>query len=330
MSDKERDEVAVLAVATTRVDREEHRSLEEMIFDTVTEVLGKAGMSRDDLESIVVSGNDEIDGRVISIMTGAGPAAGVGHDVTMIASSADHALSYGYLRILAGQDDRVLVVGWAKPSESVSSTRVELMGAEPYVLRQVGMSEAVAAGLQASKLRGADYRPEGSVVAWPLTADELPAEADSVHAIIIGREGSFDPGQELAWIASTAWSTSSYELGERDLSDLSSLDSALARVEQRDPKAAPGNWTGAEIGAASEAVVEHVVQQLQLDPAKTNASGRLSQVGTSPYVTGLNRMVAAIERVVESNEQELIAGIGFHGFASQAASVVVFSSEKLV
>lgn len=136
-----RPRVAVLSIRREATPREESRSLEEMIFGVAHDALADAGLSQAEVDGVVLSGNDQSDGRVISCMTSAGPAGGVDKDVTMIASSGEHALVYGWLRLRSGQGDTVLVIGWGKPSEGVDPDFAELVSAEPYVLRAIGMNE---------------------------------------------------------------------------------------------------------------------------------------------------------------------------------------------
>ena len=322
-------------MSSTVIDFESSRSLEEMIFDTTTAALDSVALTAKDLEGIVVSGNDQLDGRVISIMSAAGPAGGVGRDTTMIASSADHALAFGYLRLRAGQGKNVLVVGWAKPSESVDPDRVELMEAEPYLLRPIGMNNTIAAALQASTWLTPDNAPDASdkFVAWPLRREDLPARGDTVHALVLAIDGEFPPGSELAWIVDAGWASASYEIGTRNLGDLSSLHAAGQQIFGRNPHAAPEHWDAVEIGGDSEYAVRAVQQSLPLkESVGVNMSGSLCERPTSPYVAGLSRMVAAIDAVRQSapaaDGVRLTAGIGFNGFAGQGATVMVFSNSK--
>ena len=321
-------DIAIIGTSSTVVEREIGRSLEELIFDTSRATLASAGLTIDDIDSVVLSGNDEIDGRVISIMASSGPSGSVGRDTTMIASAGDHALIYGYLRLLAGQGKKVLVLGWAKPSESVSPDHAELVEAEPFLLRQVGMNHTVAAALLASALRKpGDALPEGPLVAWPLSRQELPARGDSVHGVVLAIDGAFPDGSELAWIKATGWATATYELGDRTLGDFDSLRAALGQVAKRSPEHGPSSWDAVEIGASSEPAVAAVARSLDASTdLVVNASGSLSQHPTSPHVAGLSRMVAAIRAVTKG--AGTVAGIGFHGFAGQGATVVVFGSEK--
>lgn len=325
-------EIAIISMASTVMDEELHRTLEEMIFDTATEALGAVGLTASDIDGFVVSGNDEIDGRVISIMPAVGPVGGVGKDTTMVASSADHALVYGWLRIKAGQGAKVLVVGWAKPSESVDPDRAELAGAEPFLLRRIGMNDTIAAALQASVWahRDGDLPNVPDAVAWPLSRTDLPARGDSVYAILLAADGEFAPGSELAWIVDAGWATDSYELGARDLGMLRSLDLAVAQIVKRSPHAGPASWSSIEVGGASEHVVREVAKSVCLrGGGVVNASGALKDRPTWGYVNGLGRMVQAAWSVnVDGADPVTSAGIGFNGFAGQGATVVVFSNVK--
>lgn len=326
--------IAVVSASSTVIEQETTRSLEEMIFDTTTAALKSAGLEAHDLDGIVLSGNDEIDGRVISIMPSTGPAGGVDRDTTMIASSGDHALIYGYLRLKAGQGKNVLVVGWAKPSESVDPDRAELMAAEPYLLRQIGMNNTIAAALQASTwVSPDDVQVSNETIAWPLEKKDLPGRGDSVHAAVLAVDGEFPAGEELAWIVGTGWSTVSYEIGTRDLGDLSALRLATEQIARRSAGAAPERWDAVEIAGDSEFTVQAVKRTLPVrEDAEINASGSLREQLTSPHVAGLGRMIAAIHAVGKSSASgggaRITAGVGFNGYAGQGASVMVFSNSK--
>lgn len=328
--DDEAPAVAIVATAQTVIDAETRQSLEEMIFATSHAALAAAGFEMSDIDDVVISGNDEIDGRVISVMPSAGPSGGVGRDTTMIASSADHALVYAYLRLMARQCSTLLLVGWAKPSESVDPDRAELMAAEPFLLRKVGMNHTIAAAMQAS-IWGES--PSGSpVIAWPLSASDLPRRGDSVYAAVLAVEGAFPSGSEDAWIVDAGWTTMSYELGSRAVGDLESLRIATAQITKRTPSAAPAHWVLAEIGGDSEPVVRRAAAELGLAPGTAvNASGDLRAWPTSPYVAGLARMIAAVRGLADGphgGDVRLAAGIGFHGFAAQGATVMVFANSK--
>jgi hypothetical protein len=325
---RQRPRVAVLSLHGDVVAREEHRSLEEMIFAATRGALAAAGLDRTDLDGVVLSGNDQVDGRVISCMPSAGPAGGVDLDVTMIASSGEHALVYGYLRLLAGQGDNVLVVGWAKPSESVHPDFAELVSAEPYLLRAIGMNDTIAAALQASTWEDGAGPEPGSTVSWPLAADDLPARGDAVYAAVLAVEGAFEPGREVAWVRGAGWSTDRYELGARNLAEQTALTRATAHLPA---SGAPGveRWGAVEIAAPSEPAVRAARATLGLTATvPVNASGGLAQRAASAHVAGLARLFAAAE-TVGGGGPDVVAGIGMNGFAGQGATVMVFGREPV-
>jgi hypothetical protein len=324
--------VAVVSCVRDVVAREEGRSLEEMIFETSHRALAAAGLTAADVGGVVLSGNDQTDGRVISCMTSAGPAGGVGRDVTMIASSGEHALVYGWLRLRSGQGETVLVVGWGKPSESVSPEHAELVSAEPYVLRAVGMNDTIAAALQASRWAAPGAPPAADdVVAWPLTAADLPARADCVYAAVLAVESAVPAGASTgpAWIRGAGWSTDRYEPGARDPAAQAALHAALAHLDRGDDPVPAASWEAVEIAAPSEPAVAHAASALDL-PAGTpvNASGSLRDAPAPAHVAGLARLLAAATTVSEGRAG-VAAGIGFNGFAGQGATVMVFGRDTV-
>jgi hypothetical protein len=319
--------VAMVATRTVGAPRVEDRSLEELTFEASSGVLADAGIPAASIGSVVIYGQDQMNGRVISCMVAAGPAGGVDRDVTMIASSGEHALIYAYLRLLAGQGDSVLVVAWGKPSEGVHPEHAELMHAEPYLLRRLGMNNAVAAGLQASRV---GHRPSGSsggaVTTWPLTAEDLPAEYDAVHAAVLRREGTFDAGSEIAWVKGAGWATDVYDLGGRDLADLACLDAVVAQLD-RQGAPAPSSWDRLEIAAPSEPLVRPVADRLGV-PAGcvVNPDASTSTLESSALTAGFARMTAAAHAA--GNGSAITAGVGLQGFAGQGAAAMVFAKER--
>lgn len=320
-----RPRVAVLAIRREATAREEHRSLEEMIFGVAHDTLADAGLSQAEIGGVVLSGNDQTDGRVISCMTSAGPAGGVDRDVTMIASSGEHALVYGWLRLRSGQGDTVLVVGWGKPSESVNPDYAELVSAEPYVLRAVGMNDTIAAALQASRWADPASATGAATVSWPLTAQDLPRRGDAVYAAVLATEGAFEPGREVAWIRGAGWSTENYELGARDVGAQTALDQALAHLARGQDPAPSSTWDAVEIAAPSEPAASRAATTLGLPAhATVNGSGSLNTRLAPAHVAGLDRLLAAAGSVGPGTATA--AGVGFNGFAGQGATVMVFGA----
>jgi acetyl-CoA C-acetyltransferase len=150
----------------------------------------------------------------------------------------------------------VLVVIWSKESESVDPAHADWLGAEPFLLRRVGMTSRAAAGLQASAyiqryglddeavraVRNAREsaaelaygvgdgdttgRLAGQPVAWPLTDLDLPRACDMACAAVLVTAGAVTAGQSPAWIRGIGWVTERYDLGERDLTRFEALEGA--------------------------------------------------------------------------------------------------------
>lgn len=313
--------VSTSSVAAPRVEAE---SLEELTFAATSRALADAGLTAGTVGSVVLYGQDQMNGRVISCMVASGPAGGVDRDVTMIASSGEHALVYGYLRLLAGQGDSVLVVAWGKPSEGVHPEHAELVHAEPYLLRRLGMNNAVAAALQASRL---GHQPSGgTTVAWPLGRADLPAQYDAVHAVVLKRVGTFDQGSEIAEIRGAGWAMDVYDMGARDVADTSSIDGVVSQLKTQSAPP-PSAWDRAEISAPSEPAVAALAERLGLrGDCTVNASGDTASLQTSPLTAGFARMVTAAE-AAGAAPGAVTAGVGLQGFAGQGAAAMVFGKE---
>jgi acetyl-CoA C-acetyltransferase len=250
---------AVVGAFTTPYSpRIEDQSLEEMIFAATSGALTDAGLTIEDIDAVVLSVSDQASGRVIESMVTTGASGGVDRDVTTLASSSEHALCYANLRILAGQSQRVLVVAWGKESEGLDPGHADLLKAEPFLLRPLGMRSFVAAGLQASQyssrftiddtavseLRSSRARaserahslPDGyfdretstRLVSWPLAEGDLPHTCDMASAVVLVHPDAITADQSPAWVTGLGWATDGYEIADRDLCALESLRIAAA------------------------------------------------------------------------------------------------------
>ena len=240
-------------------------SLEEMIFEAARGALADAELTIQDVDAVMLSTTDQVEGRIIESMVTNGAAGGVGRDVTTLASAGEHAFIYAYLRLLAGQARRVLVVVWSKESESVDPAHADLLTAEPFLLRPVGMTSTAAAGLQASAYaarhgldapavqRLRDVRAQAGQrayglpaeeavaprpVAWPLTEADLPHGCDAACAVVLAVEDAVTPEQVPAWVTGVGWVTERYDLGGRDLTRFEALEAAARMALGGDGSAA--------------------------------------------------------------------------------------------
>jgi len=240
------------------------RSLEESIYAVTQSALRDAGVAIDAIDGIVVAGNDELDGRAISIMAASGSVGGVDRDILSTPSAAEHAFVLGALRIASGQFRTQLIVAWS-PLEVDSIRDALRLGTDPYFHRALPLDELAASGLQANALEDGDTtlrktataivrknrlhgalaypdRPIGPVeeafiaagkpLRWPLTDTMVCAPGFGLVAIVLAdRQTVADRHmQNAAWIRGMGWATEPGFLGDRDLARLPSLDAACEQA----------------------------------------------------------------------------------------------------
>ena len=166
--------VAIVGVAMS--DRFEIRTElppSDIVYPVVRDALADAGVSMDDIHSIVSCSQDIYDGRTISSMGVNEVLGGYLRSESKIAGDGLLALLYGAARIVSGEYDLTVVV--AHCMESISDLHVvENAAFDPYVQRPLDPDNTVAAALQAD----AFYRASGL---GPDDAAEVSARA-SEHA----------------------------------------------------------------------------------------------------------------------------------------------------
>jgi acetyl-CoA C-acetyltransferase len=143
--------VAVVASAQTELrpawDGVQHIDL---IGDVVSRCLEGVGLTLDDVDFVMDSGSDVLDGRSISNCGFLGALGAHHKEESRIEEDGLWAALYGTLKIQAGGADVGLIVAYSKSSEAdlpaFYSTQTE-----PFYQRAVGIDQTTAAGLQASQ-----------------------------------------------------------------------------------------------------------------------------------------------------------------------------------
>jgi acetyl-CoA C-acetyltransferase len=233
------------------------RSLEEIIYDTAQLALADAGIGTDDIDGIVVAGNDQFDGRSISVMMASGPVGGVDRDILSTPSASEHAFILGALRVATGQFRTQLIVSWS-PTEVSSMSEAQRLGADPYFHRALPLDELSAHALQASALERAQpnaraaaeaiaeknrahghrawpdppVRPAPGPLRWPVTPAMTTAPVTgSVALVLAAPDFIAERGlQDVAWLRGMGWATEPSFLGDRDLATAPALAAAARRA----------------------------------------------------------------------------------------------------
>lgn len=224
-------------------------SLETLIFRGARAALDDAGVTRDDLDGVVLAASDQTDGRAISSMLTSGPAGAYLNDEINVASSPGHALALGYMQVLSGTHRRVLVSSWGKGSETAATVQAaERLSADPFFERDGGISALAAAAMQAQRHRAvgpgrdraaavvaarnhgdrsAEEVAASAIVATPLRSLELGPETDGAYSVVLAA------GDRGVILSGVGWCSDGARIGERDLVGLPHLARAAADAYRR-------------------------------------------------------------------------------------------------
>lgn len=326
----------------------------ELVYPVVREALADAGVSMNDIHSVVTCSQDIYDGRTISSMGVNEVVGGYLRSESKVAGDGLLALLYGAARVLSGEYSLTLVV--AHCMESISDPHVvENAAFDPYVQRPLGPDGTVAAALQATAFYRASrlgpddsaevsaaasekaarnpraYRREphsaadvlaSRLLCGPLHELEAAPVTDGACALVLASEAQ--AGRGSVWLRGLGNATDTFWT-DRDLADVSALRSAAERASAMAGLQA-GDCEVVETAArwAHEQLMH--LPALGFDPhADVNPSG--GQLGGCPvYVAGLARATEAVFRIREGAVHALVHAPS--GIANQQHTVGYLSREK--
>lgn len=234
----------------------------EIAFEAAQAALRDAALGRGDIDTVLGSGWDVLDGRTISDMYVVPAAGGYLKDSAKVADDGVLAFAYAYMRIASGAFDTALVIGHGHaegPPELVSNVALDpffcrplgvgltaslALQASAYVSRFGVTAEQAAAVVVKNRRHGASnpcahLRSEVSVedvlaskvVAWPLRAlDCRPLSVGAVALVLASEERTRRIAPRWATVRGIGWGVESYYIGARELWRLPSLASAARRA----------------------------------------------------------------------------------------------------
>jgi acetyl-CoA C-acetyltransferase len=194
MTTTPRNRVGIVGAAQTRFSSaESHRQHVDLISETVFEALRGTGLSVREVDFVIDSGSDVLDGRSISNCGFLGAMGAHHKEESRVEEDGLWAAIYAATKIAGGSAGVGLVIAYAKPSESDLSLFYSTM-AEPFVQRPVGIDHLVTAGLYADRylrefgLAADDLAPVREH-AWDavrrnvrVSTDDLPGREDPTWA----------------------------------------------------------------------------------------------------------------------------------------------------
>lgn len=326
----------------------------ELVYPVVKAALADAGVSMNDIHSVVTCSQDIYDGRTISSMGINEVVGGYLRSESKIAGDGLLALLYGAARVLSGEYSLTLVV--AHCLESIGDAHVvENAAFDPYVQRPLGPDGTIAAALQAVAFyRASGLGPEDSaevsaraseraarnprayrqkphsaadvlasaLVCGPLHELEGAPITDGACALVLASEAH--PGADGVWLRGLGNATDTFWT-DRDLTDVSALRSAAERAGAMALLQADDCEVVETAARWAHEQLMHL-PALGLDPhADVNPSG--GQLGGCPaYVTGLARAAEAVLRIREGATHALVHAPS--GIANQQHTVVYLSRER--
>jgi acetyl-CoA C-acetyltransferase len=243
--------VAIVAVAQN-AGAESKDNFYDQAYRITKEVLDKAGLTRDEIGTVVSASSDVFHGGISCANSYYWETTGA---FLKNASRQDgeslFALFYAAMRIMSGQYDTALVIGLCKGSENPPNDTCTLMYADPFYQRGVGLTETMAAALQmrlymerygvtekqcakvaVKNLKNALGNPYahkkgrytvddvlGSPrLIDPLTALQIAPKSEGIIAMILASEKKAkDIGIKPVWIKGMGSSLDAYYLGDRNL-----------------------------------------------------------------------------------------------------------------
>ncbi len=234
----------------------------EHAFQAARSALEDAGLRSGNIDTVLASGWDVLDGRTISDMHLVPAAGGYLKDSAKVADDGILAFVYGYMRIASGAFDTALVVGHGhaeSPVELVSNVAMD-----PFFYRPMGVGATATLALQCcaygarygvseeqaaavvvknrgqgannpyAHLRSAVTREQvlaSKVIAWPLReVDCRPQSVGAVAVILASEDRVKRIASRWATVEGIGWASDSYYIGASELSRLAALSSAAQKA----------------------------------------------------------------------------------------------------
>lgn len=254
------NKVAIVGYAQTRYEPDSDASREMLVAEVADGALRSAGITREEIDTVITANNDYLDGRTISNMRLVEPSGAWLKDESKVEMDGAYGVLYATMRILSGDHEVALVIGVSQAS--VYATYVPgVMTLDPtfdrerWLLDEVsaaalqaraymnayGVTEDDLAGVSVKNLRNAAMNPLAPRQMPTLTADEV--ERSRMLYSPIRELGAFPPSDGACsvilasadrapaitdspvWIKGVGFSHDSY-LTERPLHRMGSLERA--------------------------------------------------------------------------------------------------------
>ena len=264
----------------------------DLIDEVVVAALKGTGLRIEDVDFVIDSGSDFLDGRSISNCGFLG-AMGANHkEESRVEEDGLWALTYAVNKITAGPKSVALVIAYSKPSESNIDNFWNGM-LEPFLQRPVGLSHQTAtalsaqrylqaAGLEAEDLRvvsdfaweraeansnvqTASAKPGSDPVATPLVSSDYSRPADGAVAIVLAVDSIAEKiSPNPVWVTGHGAAMDNYYFTAREGDAMPAAAHALKGALRMSGKEAASDFDLVEVSATSTVGELMVVEALGL------------------------------------------------------------------
>jgi acetyl-CoA C-acetyltransferase len=259
----EMDKTAIVGVAQTKYERRKKDQIfADMVFDVTRAALDDAGLTIDDIDSVVTVSNDFFDGRTISGMAVGDACGGQDKNISTVSGDGTFGAFYGLMRVLSGYKATIVVAHY-KGSEG--DTKITTNGMfDPIFHRHLGIDAVSSSALQANaymsrygireeEIAAVSVKNHGNAknnpcaqlplditvadvmnsrkIAEPLKLLDCCPISDGAAAIIIANEEMAARGKKKpVWVKGVAHCCEEYFLGDRDLAKAAALTEAAKKA----------------------------------------------------------------------------------------------------
>ncbi|MFC1822184.1 thiolase family protein [Thermodesulfobacteriota bacterium] len=143
------DPVYIVGVGMSRFESEKPAdTFADLVYEATANALDDAGLTWEDLESVVTVSNDFMDGRTISSMPVMHACGSYGKNVSTVEGDGTFGAIYGMMRVLSGKYGSTLVVAHSKGSEGSPACITNGMF-DPIYERMLGIDFISSSAMQA-------------------------------------------------------------------------------------------------------------------------------------------------------------------------------------
>ncbi len=376
--------VGIVAMSQTKYEPAKRGlNFPELVYSVIKPMLQELEITIYDIDQAITCCSDFWDGKTISNVTIQDVVGAYLRPEAKVASDGSQALFYAWLRVLSGAYDSALVVSHCKMSQSYPN-QITWGSGDPFFMRPVGVDELNAAALQAQAYMNAygvteeqcarvTVKNKANALLNPLAQDGRKLTVEDVMAspylsdpikeldrapysdgacalILASEEKARQWGKQPVWVAGAGTCNDLFFFGDRNLTELTSLNEAARKAYQK---------AGIQNPVKDIDVVEIAdtfgYQELMiceglglcspgrgaglLEKGATEINGEIPvnpsggmQGGCPEVVIGLNSVIEAAKQLsgkageYQVNHAEVAAVQGKNGFMGQQNTVIILKN----